>query len=120
MCMLLFPSVDRNCHLCEASGCTALELLYSIPKPCPTGLSFCMTDVLQLSGQRQVFKRCVDEQTCRREWYDESSDETKCQNYNSRDPRRQDLLCHFCCEGDACNTKIRPETRNLYIPLTSP
>ncbi|KAK3781961.1 hypothetical protein RRG08_051260 [Elysia crispata] len=114
------PIVDRNCHVCQATGCSALELIYSIPKPCPQGLSFCMTDVVQRSGQRQIFKRCVDQLTCHHEWYDESSDDSKCQSYNSRDPRLQDLHCHFCCEGDACKTKIKPETRTLYTLPTAP
>ncbi|RUS78158.1 hypothetical protein EGW08_014087 [Elysia chlorotica] len=80
----------------------------------------CSNNKYSRNHDKDEAHRCVDQLTCHHEWFDESSDESKCQNYNSRDPRLQDLQCHFCCEGDACNTMIKPPTSSLYTLNAAP
>ncbi|VDH94480.1 Hypothetical predicted protein [Mytilus galloprovincialis] len=76
---------------------------------CPSSQQYCMTDVLQdSSGNKDIFKRCVDEATCRTKWLTESADQDYCSKYDVvKNPNA--FECHFCCHGDYCNTGIKPK-----------
>ncbi|GFR63395.1 succinate dehydrogenase [ubiquinone] flavoprotein subunit, mitochondrial [Elysia marginata] len=92
-----------------------MELLLGQPQPCPQGTSYCMVDISQTAGAREVRKRCVDRPTCQREWYDETSDEDKCITFDPRDTSRR-LVCHFCCVTDDCNRQLKPAQSSWFTP----
>nr|KAG5688842.1 hypothetical protein BaRGS_004519 [Batillaria attramentaria] len=86
------------------------------PTRCEAETPFCMNDIYQEAGKPPaVFKRCVGEDTCKTQWYQESSDKAQCFQY---DPSvyTEDLVCHLCCHGDGCNAQLLPEKSTLYKP----
>jgi len=96
------------------------DLLLSKPKPCPPG-TYCLTTVIQTANQRYVYKMCVDEPTCCREWFQLSSDKTSCQTYNHDAGTNQDLACSYCCTTAGCNPGAqRPATATLYRGAQGP
>ncbi|XP_035826954.1 uncharacterized protein LOC118478107 [Aplysia californica] len=104
-----------KCYLCNGQ-CSAVELLFMPPRPCPVN-QYCLTSIVQRGGARKIFKRCVDRVTCEQEWYDQTSDKTVCQTYDGTSGAPQDLSCQFCCTTDACNPKaFKPADRTLYRP----
>ncbi|KAK7478145.1 hypothetical protein BaRGS_00030592 [Batillaria attramentaria] len=111
------PSLCFTCgDLDNNMPCTRLEMVPENPFQCPADMPYCMNDIYQEAGMAPaVFKRCVDEQGCQQEWYQESSDKAACFQY---DPSvyTEDLVCHLCCHGDRCNAQLLPEKSTLYKP----
>ncbi|KAK7485683.1 hypothetical protein BaRGS_00023132, partial [Batillaria attramentaria] len=111
------PSLCFKCgDLDNDMPCTRLEMVPENPVQCPADMPFCMNDIYQEAGMAPaVFKRCVDEDGCKTEWYQESSDKAACFQY---DPSvyTEDLVCHLCCHGDKCNAQLLPEKSTLYKP----
>ncbi|GFR63390.1 succinate dehydrogenase [ubiquinone] flavoprotein subunit, mitochondrial [Elysia marginata] len=113
-----FPTPPAlTCYQCgdASTPCSPMELLLGQPQPCPQGTSYCMVDISQAAGTREVRKRCVDHATCLREWYDVTSDDSKCIAFDPRDTTTQ-LDCHFCCVTDNCNRQLKP-ARSLTFML---
>ncbi|XP_076093599.1 uncharacterized protein LOC143064571 [Mytilus galloprovincialis] len=110
---LLNPTV--TCNICgDLAGripCSQSLVFKNITTTttCPSSQQYCMTDVLQdSSGNKDIFKRCVDEATCRTKWLTESADQDYCSKYDVvKNPNA--FECHFCCHGDYCNTGIKPK-----------
>ncbi|KAK7480836.1 hypothetical protein BaRGS_00027922, partial [Batillaria attramentaria] len=111
------PSLCFTCgDLDNDMPCTQPEMAPQNPFQCPAEMPFCMNDIYQEAGKAPaVYKRCVDEQGCQTEWYQESSDKAACFQY---DPSvyTEDLVCHLCCHGDGCNAQLLPEKSTLYKP----
>ena len=94
--------------------CTALERLRGPLTDCPADKPYLMNDIYQTAGQStNYYKRCVDEATCKQEWWFESSDKVACFQY---DPTtfRDDLVCHLCCTTDGCNRQTVPPEDTLF------
>ncbi|VDI07905.1 Hypothetical predicted protein [Mytilus galloprovincialis] len=103
-----------TCNICgdlaDKIPCSQSLVLKNITTTttCPSSQQYCMTDVLQDSyGNTDIFKRCVDETTCRTKWLTESADQDYCSKYDVKNPNA--FECHFCCHGDYCNTGIKPK-----------
>ncbi|XP_052680451.1 uncharacterized protein LOC128161222 isoform X6 [Crassostrea angulata] len=111
-----------SCHQCgdpDANLPCDLRTVYmGQPSQCSTG-SYCMTDVVQGSdGTVAIYKRCVDELTCRNEWMAQSSDQDRCLRYAEGAVPGQ-YTCHYCCTVDGCNSNIVPEARTFYSTSSS-
>ncbi|XP_052680419.1 protein kinase C-binding protein NELL2-like isoform X2 [Crassostrea angulata] len=114
------PSI--SCHQCgdpDANLPCDLRTVYmGQPSQCSTG-SYCMTDVVQGSDDSvAIYKRCVDELTCRNEWMAQSSDQDRCLRYAEGAVPGQ-YTCHYCCTVDGCNSNIVPEARTFYSTSSS-
>uniref|UniRef100_A0A8W8NAX7 Uncharacterized protein n=1 Tax=Magallana gigas TaxID=29159 RepID=A0A8W8NAX7_MAGGI len=114
------PSI--SCHQCgdpDANLPCDLRTVYmGQPSRCRTG-SYCMTDVVQGSDDSvAIYKRCVDELTCRNEWMAQSSDQDRCLRYGEGAVPGQ-YTCHYCCTVDGCNSKIVPEAKTFYSTSSS-
>nr|XP_034333337.1 uncharacterized protein LOC109619325 isoform X2 [Crassostrea gigas] len=111
-----------SCHQCgdpDANLPCDLRTVYTgQPSQCSTG-SYCMTDVVQGSdGTVAIYKRCVDELTCRNEWMAQSSDQDRCLRYAEGAVPGQ-YTCHYCCTVDGCNSNIVPEAKTFYSTSSS-
>ncbi|GFR91866.1 hypothetical protein ElyMa_004339000 [Elysia marginata] len=110
------PAVStRSCYQCgtDSVPCTPFELLVSQPSPCAPGLGYCGSYVVQSSSGRKVVKKCINFDTCFKDWYEESSDLTECVTFDPRDASK-DIKCNYCCVGDDCNKGVKPATSSLY------
>ncbi|XP_065939950.1 salivary glue protein Sgs-3 [Magallana gigas] len=115
------PARSISCHQCgdpDANLPCDLRTVYmGQSSQCSTG-SYCMTDVVQGSDDSvAIYKRCVDELTCRNEWLTLSSDQDRCVRYAEGAVPGQ-YKCHYCCTVDGCNSKVVPEAKYLYSTFT--
>jgi len=124
-------SVDFNIHgfrpgkpclvcgdLNKQIACNDMELVIADLTQCPDATPYCMNDIVQnasLDPAVAQYKRCVDEVECDSLWYQATSDEPLCLNF---DPANGEdtLICHLCCWGDACNVDTVPPVETLYRP----
>lgn len=105
--------------------CDDLALVLGETKVCDPGKPYCMNDIIKIGDQVLEFRRCVDDDTCDNLWYQSTSDNPLCLNF---DPAANtgDLTCHLCCwNGDggvwnhldeACNLDTIPTRAHLYQP----
>ncbi|KAK7478141.1 hypothetical protein BaRGS_00030588, partial [Batillaria attramentaria] len=93
-----------------------IEVFENVPLACPDDSPYCMTDIFHRNGSKTtVYRRCVNEDTCRSEWYLQTSSKPECTT--QFDPNiNSDLECHLCCYGDGCNTGYVPPAQTLYTP----
>ncbi|KAK7480842.1 hypothetical protein BaRGS_00027928 [Batillaria attramentaria] len=93
-----------------------IEVFENVPLACPDHSPYCMTDIFHRNGSKAtVYRRCVNEDTCRSEWYLQTSSKPECTT--QFDPNiNSDLECHLCCYGDGCNTGYVPPAQTLYTP----
>lgn len=119
------PAAPVKCHVCgdidNRIPCYNKEVQNSNPSSsvvCPAGQSFCMTDVFQdNNGNVEVYKRCITRDVCDRKWISESADLDYCARYGMvHNPSAHE--CHFCCQGDHCNTEIQPQVATLVAKAT--
>merc|ERR1712154_352953 len=105
-----FLESARSCYQCgdSTAPCSAFDLLLGGSTSCPTGTDYCMVDVKVMAGTKSVVKRCVDQPTCYREWYQLSSNRSQCMNFDPARGDNSDLDCHFCCVTDGCNMGYKP------------
>ncbi|XP_061186877.1 uncharacterized protein LOC133195001 [Saccostrea echinata] len=111
-----------SCHQCGDRNsnfpCDLRKVYMGSPSPCSHG-SYCMTDVVQGADDSvAIYKRCVDELTCRNEWLAQTSDQDRCLKYAEGALPGQ-YTCHFCCTADGCNSKIVPEAKYFYSTSSS-
>ncbi|XP_048730879.2 tenascin-like isoform X2 [Ostrea edulis] len=114
------PSV--SCHQCgdpsSNTPCDLRDVYMGNPSPCTSG-SYCMTDVVQGADDSvAIYKRCVDELTCRNEWLAQTSDQDRCLKY-AEGALPGKYTCHYCCTADGCNSKVVPESKYFYTALSS-
>ncbi|KAK3088136.1 hypothetical protein FSP39_015214, partial [Pinctada imbricata] len=57
--------------------------------------------------------RCVNEQTCKHEWLQQSSDKEYCVKYGQV-KQTDSFVCSFCCVGSDCNSGVVPRNTTLY------
>lgn len=55
--------------------------------------------------------RCVNEDSCKSLWLQQSSDQNVCLYFDQTIPLQG--TCHFCCTTDNCNSNIKPDA-DLY------
>ncbi|XP_025112025.1 uncharacterized protein LOC112574888 isoform X2 [Pomacea canaliculata] len=97
--------------------CTDEETLDDTQTPCTGGGAYCMTHALVDSAKTtSIYKRCVNETICRTMWYEQTSDNPICLNFDLNGVT-SDLACHFCCHRDGCNVNILPAQDTLFIPI---
>ncbi|XP_056009490.1 uncharacterized protein LOC125680118 [Ostrea edulis] len=110
--------VRRHCRQCgdlsSSNPCSTLDVYTGPSTACPTGLDFCMTDVIHdINGNDNIYKRCVSRNTCSTQWLSQSSDKDRCTRFGQV-PVSGQYNCHFCCTEDGCNTRIVPDHSTLY------
>jgi hypothetical protein len=95
----------------SGTPCTPAELAETTPNAtCTTG--FVMTDFsTDGAGNQTVYKRCVDNETCNLEWFDQTSGKPICTDVFH--PTIGNVVCHWCCVQDACNVGIKPADPTL-------
>ncbi|XP_078332806.1 uncharacterized protein LOC111126691 isoform X4 [Crassostrea virginica] len=107
---------SRYCHQCGdlASNipCDTRTIYLGNLQKCASG-NFCMTDILQTSSEVSIYKRCVDELTCRNEWMAQTSDQDRCLRYAEGAVPGQ-YTCHYCCTTDGCNSNMVPDAKTFY------
>ena len=112
----------KPCLVCgdlnKSIACNDMELVIAELTQCPDATPYCMNDIVQnasLDPPVAQYKRCVDEAECDSLWYQATSDEPLCLNF---DPANGEdtLICHLCCWGDACNVDTVPPVDTLYRP----
>ncbi|XP_061186849.1 uncharacterized protein LOC133194969 [Saccostrea echinata] len=118
----IFPTSSRSCHQCGDPvaniSCDIRMVYLGNLQECGSG-TYCMTDVVQRAdGSVAIYKRCVDELTCRNEWLAQTSDQDRCLKYAEGALPGQ-YTCHFCCTTDGCNSKIVPEAKYFYSTSSS-
>ncbi len=109
-------------HTCVVCGdlpgqvpCTDMELLLADATQCPTGKPYCMNSIVQRHLQVAQYRYCADLHQAQTLWYDQSSDEPLCLNFDlSAD--EETLTCHLACFGDQCNIDVNPPDATLYRP----
>ncbi|VDI36060.1 Hypothetical predicted protein [Mytilus galloprovincialis] len=112
------PKAKVYCHQCGDTSngipCSSRQVTTSQPKECNGAYQYCMTDILQDSnGNADVYKRCVTDHICRKEWIVESADEDYCKRYGVvTNPSA--FNCHFCCTSDGCNSGLVPNSTTWY------
>ncbi|CAC5411210.1 unnamed protein product [Mytilus coruscus] len=106
------------CHQCGDTSngipCSSRQVSTSQPKECNGAYQYCMTDIIQDSnGNADVYKRCVTDLICRKEWIVETADEDYCKRYGVvKNPSA--FNCHFCCTSDGCNSGLVPNATTWY------
>jgi hypothetical protein len=63
------------------------------------------------AGNQTVYKRCVDNETCNLQWFDQTSGKPICTDVFH--PTIGNVVCHWCCVQDACNVGIKPADPTL-------
>lgn len=105
--------------------CTLFELVLTTTSLCPAEKPYNMTTIIQptntvpdASGQyaNEIYKYCAAEKFCDENWFQATSDKPLCLDYDSALPVPTDLVCHFCCVGDGCNTLDVPPADTWYRP----
>ncbi|KAK3782846.1 hypothetical protein RRG08_002477 [Elysia crispata] len=83
-----------TCYQCgdASTPCSPIDLLIGQPQPCPQETSYYMVDIIQNAGTREVRKRCVDQPSCRKKWFDETSDQGRCITFDPPDQNHQARL----------------------------
>lgn len=102
-------------NLDQKVPCTDLDLVLGGTHACPDSQPYCMNDIIKIGDQVLEFRRCIDELSCDNLWYQSTSDNPLCLNF---DPAASsgDLACHLCCYGDGCNFDTIPPRDTLYRP----
>lgn len=108
----------RFCKVCGDSDsnipCDTRTIFLGDSVECPAGQDFCMTDIIHDSSNNEmIYKRCVDEATCRNEWMSQTSDQDHCTGYPNVVATGA-YSCHFCCTSDSCNSGLLPKNSTLY------
>nr|XP_034303253.1 mucin-5AC isoform X5 [Crassostrea gigas] len=108
----------RFCKVCGDSDsnipCDTRTIFLGDSVECPAGQDFCMTDIIHDSSNNEmIYKRCVDEVTCRNEWLSQTSDQDHCTGYPNVVATGA-YSCHFCCTSDSCNSGLLPKNSTLY------
>ena len=102
----------QMCHFC-AGPLAICEQLHT-SQPCPLGYNFCATHVTNhLDGTRSVTRGCASYPFIRREWWQGTSDDDKCDK--AAVPNQHvDFQCTFACVKPDCNAPLRPSDSTAY------
>ncbi len=95
--------------------CNDMELVIAQTERCPSDRPYCMSDIIQKADVVDQYRRCVNEPDCNSLWYQATSDEPLCLNFDPSNGE-DSLVCHLCCWGDRCNVDIVPPKNTLYRP----
>ncbi|XP_060587561.1 uncharacterized protein LOC132743067 [Ruditapes philippinarum] len=88
------------------------------PTPCAPPNNYCINSITNhLDGTKTVERSCGNFDTCYREWFEGSSDDDKCRDFDGNDQQFLDFHCTFCCTTDNCNTPLHPSQDSLYKPV---
>ncbi|XP_071096131.1 integumentary mucin A.1-like [Haliotis cracherodii] len=113
-------AIERLCFQCgnadTATYCTISETIMPNSYPCTQDKGFCMTDVYQHTDTTTKFiRRCVNETTCNRQWYEQTSGNSECVDVDPTTVSSA-ITCSYCCTTDNCNSLVVPDRHTLYKP----
>nr|XP_022318268.1 uncharacterized protein LOC111121331 isoform X1 [Crassostrea virginica] len=113
--------VQRSCKVCgdymTGTACDTRSIYFGSTSVCEGGKEFCMTDLIHdSSGSDKIFKRCVDESTCRNLWTSQTANQNQCVQFGSV-LATGNYSCHFCCTTDECNQGLLPDPSTFYAQL---
>ncbi|KAK3087579.1 hypothetical protein FSP39_007774 [Pinctada imbricata] len=111
--MITGPLCQQCGDINSRTPCQYQDVFLGKPTPCRSG-QYCQTDIrTENNSNKEIYKRCVDEKTCIRDWLMQSSDKEYCVRYGQVS-KTDTYVCSFCCVGDDCNTGLLPKNSTLY------
>ncbi|CAC5406652.1 unnamed protein product [Mytilus coruscus] len=113
------PTTNKpiSCMVC-AGPHFICEQLYK-PVICTDPNQLCRTDLINgQDGTRTVTRRCATKSECNRDWWQGSSDDDKCTNFDPSFILTLQFQCTYCCTTDNCNVGVIPTRSTLYMPAT--
>ena len=89
--------------------CSELDLVLAISTQCPDSSPFAMnTVIIDAQGQRQEFRRCIDEAVAYQEWWLKTKPLAVCTADLPAGHAPAGTRCSYVCYGDDCNIDADP------------